>query len=329
MEPVVFAHVRQVILQVLNQHANFKPDIFTKSNIIVAEVIKVLGWDETKPEQYGFSPKRTNKKPLGMYRCIHEGFCTLKYRREPFCATTGYGLWGLTSKGIEYLTSLLPEDERPITKNYTAEFFNQLLSTPPQKGLTFLAEAKMTLAHRLRVSAESSKLEDHIQSYILKAIERDAFKEAILAGTPPTRSKVKFYMTNSSFTDIRSDGVEPVNRTLYGAKTATERVKGVKGHYSPYRSASKKDLDGDVWDWDIAEDETITDNLLFEDTWRRVKETIYGKCPNPKQTMEVLMLVADGLKKKEIAAKTNINPVMVGNLLATARQHLRENGVGL
>ena len=320
--------IRVALLQAISKRTNHRPNVFISSKGIIQEAVQLLGWDENNPTKYGFSPKRMNISPNGMYRYVHHVLGHMRFRKVPYVVRSTYGQWSLTSDALVFLDA-----QKPIIKNYTVEFLNTLIASTGGTNGTFMKGMRAAVAHKLPVSANARIVEDHIQNYFVKVMSHDTFREKILEGKPPTISKIKSYAVQSAITDIRGDGCNPVCRSLYGASTATERVKGVKGHYSPFKLAVKKDQDEKIQDWEIAQvaqeeqvplEEIESKDILFETTWKNVRKIAGKNFQFPRKARRVMELKMDGFEKDEIALKTKLDIASVEDILSKTKKCMKE-----
>lgn len=81
------------------------------------------------------------------------------------------------------------------------------------------------LTSKLRRSAEQDEIMDHVQSFLTKAVERDAWAKEITENGTILFSKIALFCIRSSYSDMRGWGKDPCCKALKGALTETERKK--------------------------------------------------------------------------------------------------------
>ena len=245
--------------------------------------------------------------------------------------------WSLTRAGLdraaEYngVVLTLVEDPIPAPKkqgpNLTSQWLTKHL-TPirgeaDSKLMTLL---KGALTRHMRISVDRGLVEDHIQNFMIRVIRRDSFAATLAAGEELPYTKVASYCVNSSRSDVRDMGTDPVCREMMGARTDKERRQhdteesavtaqpANKGHY---------DTDGNV----KAPAAVVTPVVApdFETVWRRVEETASAHRPHAwKLYAPILQLKAEGFSIQEIATQKGITRKRASKMLSDACQLVRD-----
>lgn len=79
------------------------------------------------------------------------------------------------------------------------------------------------LSQRLLVSQRLSLIEDHVQTFLLKLIEKDTLAPHLREGKTVQPSVLRWWVVQSAATELRGWGVDASLRTSRGAKTNRER----------------------------------------------------------------------------------------------------------
>lgn len=259
---------------------------------------------------------------------------------NPTVAKGGHGRWMLTPYGVEVALKLngatleAPQEPEPVEvapepieeqknpqrasqgPNVTARWFGEHLRP---KGKLYLM-MRRSLSKRLPISAATDQIEDHIQTFVMRAIRRDSFAKVLSTGKSLPYSKVISYCVNSGRTDVRNMGTDPVCRTLYGAQTEKERRDRPVCAVEPPKE-KEKDTDGNMISGSTVLDE---ESLDFERIWKRVEESIEERKPGAWQRYAGLLLMQyEGYSRKEIAQAEGVTPNRAASMMAESRRLMR------
>lgn len=216
------------------------------------------------------------------------------------------------------------------TPNETSVWFDKHLTPPKGKAESDLMRMmKGAITKRLPVSARADLVEDHVHTYIMRAIRRNSYATVLRDGGCLPYSKVVSYCLNSGRTDARDMGTNPVCREMYGARTERERVNGVRvtdDSDTPHTLEGRQCFDGDgnLVIPDMT-DMTVKTGLDFERVWGRVQEIVNSRLTHGEQYIQVLVHRANGLNLQEIAETEGITRNRAATMLSTARRCLRED----
>jgi hypothetical protein len=82
------------------------------------------------------------------------------------------------------------------------------------------------IATKFRMSRSVGTVEDHVQGFLLRLIERDDLAPFLAQGKTVNIGALAFWATQATCTQIRSEGTDASLRSLYGAMTERERKGG-------------------------------------------------------------------------------------------------------
>lgn len=350
------------MLKVLGRKTGFKEGVYVHNKELHVEIVKEAGFDPDNLEQYG-KPEdgwtMWGQHPLkdGLARRIwyaHRECFYDKARKKgmPKLTTRGpkRGTWGLTKLGAEKAKALCDtsNDNSSGGGNVTSEFLQKRLAETGGLRGTLYGLMESAVKAKLPMSATIGIVDDHIQTCMLKLVQRDALRERILSGTKVTDSHLATYAVRSGFTDIRRDGTEPVCREMYGARTERERSKMKAERERREREEQEgfevrptvtKDKritwhrdDGewmtiaDVEDTEAVDGDVAMAQMAFEDTWQRIEAIVRANSPRAWQRyVTILHRVTDGWSIKEIARAEGVSRNRAATLVAEARKCVRDS----
>jgi hypothetical protein len=223
------------------------------------------------------------------------------------------------NKGAQAAPNQSKENTGGSTRNATSRWLEKHLAKGTNSDLYRMMWAY--LSRKLSLSAKTSMIDDHIQTFLLRLIHRDSLAKHLAGGQKVPYTKVVAYLGNSGRSDIRDMAQNPVCRELYGARSKRERAD---------RSTSKKgmvsvshDTDGNVV---VSEEATIPqDPFDFEGIWSRIEDVVKQRKPAIwQQYVRILALKTQGYTIKEIATTLEVDPNRATSLLADARRCVRE-----
>lgn len=280
----------------------------------------------------GWNTPSSNGQPL-----ILESLRSLARSMSTLIARTKRNTWSLTSAGLERAAqyngvtlTAPPVPPVPLVKkpgpNLTAQWFTKHL-TPPKGGRDseLMRMLRGAVTKHMPLSARRGLIEDHIQNFMVKVIHRDSFAELLSDGGDVLYTKVASYCVNSSRSDARDMGTDPVCREMMGARTDKERrqpPQPEQPEVTVYQNV--RDTDGNL----LSPVEANDPEQDFETVWKRVEEVAMSRRPKAwKLYAPVLRLKAEGFSTQEIAAKQGINRNLVAKMIVSGRQVLRDVGV--
>lgn len=86
------------------------------------------------------------------------------------------------------------------------------------------ANLRTRISRRMRKSREMGLVDDHVQGFLARLVERDDLADYLRAGLPIKPSVLNVWATQYASTEVRGWGTQADLRTSRGARTARERV---------------------------------------------------------------------------------------------------------
>jgi hypothetical protein len=93
-----------------------------------------------------------------------------------------------------------------------------------RNGLKVRAMLVSFLESKLTTSRKIGVVEDHVQTFLLRMVERDTFRPILIEGKSPTPSVLRIWVFQSAATEMRGWGVDASLRVSRGAKTNRDRL---------------------------------------------------------------------------------------------------------
>lgn len=243
--------------------------------------------------------------------------------RRGWLTSGNRGQWALTPVGVAAARPLVEPLLKP-RPNLTSQWFSQHLT--PQRGqggkAPLMIQMEAALRRHLPLSCHTGQIEDHVQTYIMRAIKRDAFARHLQEGKL-TYGKVVSYCVNSGRTDARDMGTDPVCRELYGARTEVERRNGGRAEVQDDPAPARFDTDGNP----VALSESMPE-MSFDAVWARIEQTVLTCKPKAGERYAALLrLKVAGYSLEEIAQIQGVSRNRTASMLADVRRMLREEEV--
>lgn len=202
-----------------------------------------------------------------------------------------------------------------------------------RKGLIEDLEFRVQNTAELRLESLSGQVRDHIHSFLMVSIRRDAFRSWLLRGDPPKRSQLANWAKRKAINEYRRRGKDALGREMYGARTVSERKSGEDTqdsiHPSVYTLIQHQDEGSDT-----VEPPTIKDPLTAEILEHSVQGSVgmsrvidairRTKSRNPDRFEDLFLLMVDGYSTEEIGEYFDVSLNRAGNLMASLRQALRQ-----
>ena len=305
------------LLRTLGQRTNFDPmnSVFIPS--IFDTVVTLAGFDPLHlPGGWALA---WLPKDLGIYNPVQYRIKSL--REKGLIKTCKRGFWSLTPAGIEVARSLCPPlaKAQETRRNATGRWLNEHLTPERGQEHSLLFSGMMAAVKRhLPGTARAELVEDSVNNYIVRAIQRDAFAAKLQMGKL-AYSQVISYCVNSGRTDARNLGTDPVSRELLGARTEQERKTG-RFMLDP-EVAIPLDTDGNPV---LGTVDDFTAELDFERTWERVVDILHDLMPQAgDRYLKLLAMRAHGCSLVEIAEQEGVSRNRAASMLAEARRCLR------
>jgi len=210
----------------------------------------------------------------------------------------------------------------PARGNATAQW----LAVHGKSTRTMLIEH---LSHKLPTSRCISVVEDHVQTFFCRLVEKDTLATWIASGKTVLPSVLRVWAFQSAVTEIRGWGVDASLRKSRGAKTNRDRMADAGNLplvviHSPDAVIERRYLvenSGEVVDLHDPNAVSVEDSLIADETMARAKALIAGVGPQYAALVESLF---DGKKRADLSAEFPRNKM--ASMLARIREVLSENG---
>lgn len=344
------------LLVTLGRETGFKPGVTVSLNCVVPKVLTLHGIDlNTTP----FDRVRKDKSdPVGLDRRVIDAY--KKLRRDDYSYVRKHGVltvagsprrWALTEEGVARARAII-SGRKPVRKNRkpanaTAAWLQKRLTHPLGIQHSDLYQRMyQAISLKCPVSASSDQIDDHIMECIARMIHRDSLRSRIEEGKSLTVSHIVAYAVRSAWTDARNSGTNPVARTLYGARTETERRKrreqpditarptyagqtsdlvvGMAGTANMVCYSYDEAGNRSIRDIAAANHEAIENTVFFETLWKRVTATVEkGKPKVFERYLEILSLKLQGEGTGDIADVMGVSKSRASSMIAEARRVLR------
>lgn len=333
------AFFKEAVIKALGILSQHQPGVLVPLKDVKALVRQLTGINPLI-EKYGWPLEGRNwakqgekKKPIGVNRRISLAYQKWYFKRKipltlDFAATGKQGMWGLTDAGLDFAKELNGFQEK---RNLTSEWFFTHLKPKTGGESELMVMMKAYLSSKMGISAKSGMVEDHIQNFFMRAIRRDSFRTRIEEGKRITYKRVCSYALNSCKNDIRDAGTNPVTRTLYGAKTDTDRkyeknqVENPNLLSNPDKTAkvvtSYDEATGKVEGFAVVEEVSPETEASYQSLIRALRKALLVRFPSKGPIYaDVLMDIAQGKSSKEIAETHSLSPGGTKKLIADARK---------
>jgi hypothetical protein len=192
------------------------------------------------------------------------------------------------------------------------------------------------VAYKLQTSQKISVVEDHVQTFLLRIVERDTLAPYLRAGKTPQASVLRIWAYQSACTEMRGWGVDASLRTSRGAKTNRDLMadagklpmtaihSGESAIERRYEVENGKVV-SDLWDPNTRSAE---DNMISGETLERARELVLRKIAGAGPRYAALFeALTDGGKRSGLASKAGVSRNRMVTMLARIREVLRDEDV--
>lgn len=338
------------LLRVLGKLSDHRPEVSFSHDDVIDLVMRDIGVDPNNLP-HGWDERGSNRQIKALDR-VRWAVKSMKGAKDPLIGQPNRGQWCLTPAGVEAARALngVTKDaegcgqgssgggsDEPVEgpeesfksggANETAGWLGQHASANGD----LYKMARAALARRLPVSASSQMLDDHIQNWMMRAIERNALAKLIAAEKVPY-SKVVAYIVNSGRTDARDMGTDALCREMFGARTEKERKEvrerrdeGRDVQFEDCAVSRGQDTDGNIIG---PEGSTSLDDeaLDFDLVWRQIETVVQDRKPQAWQRYaNILSMKAQEYSTREIAKAEGVSRNRAASMLAEARRCVRES----
>jgi len=209
------------LLETLGRIVGGSPNVFVGHDEIVSETLREAGISEfvvDSGSEIGWNRDRVRSTVMDAFRNGTDAQSTFPL----FKMGTAPDSWGLTAAGASAV-----DPERLKGKNLTSAFLDaRIVSTGGING-KFMKGLRAAVGSKLQLSAAIGIVDDHVQTCLMRLVQRDSLRERILSGMRIPDGQIASYAVRSAFNDCRDSGTEPVARAMCGARTERERDRDV------------------------------------------------------------------------------------------------------
>jgi hypothetical protein len=181
------------------------------------------------------------------------------------------------------------------------------------------------LTAKLTTSRRMDLIEDHVQTFLCRLVERDTLRDHLVEDKEPSPSVLRIWLMQSAATEMRGWGVDASLRVSRGAKTNRDRLvdagKKVAApviHADPTREIVTVSDSGDVsTDYVASEpspESALADRQMIEVCRRRIHEKLTA---HHAAVFDALM---GGAKRREVAEEQGLTTGQVTAMLARIRE---------
>lgn len=217
---------------------------------------------------------------------------------------------------------LAVHDEETARPNLTAVWLRT-------HGVRVRAMLVSFLTSKLTTSRRMSLVEDHVQTFLCRLVERDTLRDHLSEGKEPAPSVLRIWLIQSAATEMRGWGVDASLRVSRGAKTHRDRLvdSGKKDpapvvHASPVKEivsvSESGDVSTDLSDAKSSPEEAMADRQMIEVYRRRIRENLN------ERHAAVFDSILEGAKRREVAAEHGLTTGQVSAMLARIREVVTE-----
>lgn len=324
------------LLRALGKAVGFKAGKYVSPSDVIEEVVRSMGYDPDNLSQYG---RPEDGWQMGGWTKLNGFICRIHYacrngrapRKIPLTLKgPNKGEWGLTEAGVEYARKLCGMSLR----NVTSEFLGQRLKATGGINGSFWRLLRSAISTKLPKSAAAGIVDDHIHNCMVRLISRDSLRERVLGGKDIPDTLLATYAVRASFSDIRDMGTNPVTREMFGARTESERAKGVVT--APLTDSriiwSKGDEGSPASIVDMVGDPlanggagSVEEYMDFQRYMHRLEDVIRAKKPKAgDRYLGVLRMKVSGFTIPEIAEEEGVSVFRAASMVAEARRCLQE-----
>jgi len=218
-------------------------------------------------------------------------------------------------------------------------------STPPAKasgpnltsqwlarnGRKVFSELVKHLTHRLPTSRRIGVIEDHVQTFLTRLIEKDTLASFILEGGEPKLSVLRAWVHQSACTEMRGWGVDASLRASRGAKTNRDRQADlgrmplvVVNSEEPVVERRYEVEGGEVTDYYDPSSRSAEDIMISEEIIEAAKFIVRYRIPGGADRYGALFeSMLDGVKRCDLADDAGVSRNRMASMVAQIRDVLR------
>lgn len=181
------------------------------------------------------------------------------------------------------------------------------------------------LTAKLTTSRRMDLVEDHVQTFLCRLVERDTLRDHLLGGKEPSPSVLRIWLVQSAATEMRGWGVDASLRVSRGAKTNRDRLadSGKKPEAPVIHVDTVREVHGNSEEGGVSEyydprmsnpEEALINRQMIESHRHRIREKLNSR------HAEVFDLLMDGSKRREVARIHGLTTGQVTAMLARIRE---------
>lgn len=315
------------VLDVLREHGADKEAV--RLSALRPEIAKAAGYDpDNLPEGWKLNGSKSLYRQI-WYACrnLSEGF---RHGAEPLTVNVSRGMWKLTPAAV--LDVGQPEPEVEVVdysdRNLTAEWISENVA-----ALTPYMIA--ALGRQFPAMKRTDQLEDLIQAYYVKAIERDAFRPYLEKNLKVTFANVACFAIRMGINYKQAMGCNPVCRELVGARTATDSKNSKEADLSIWHTVTVNHAanqvtfskEAEVLDFEdegvLSSPDTLNDLESVKAEMERVIRTCWGD--DADDVITALEMKVLGFSDREIAAEIGVSEQRASTIIHKARKACRQD----
>lgn len=268
--------------------------------------------------------------------------CARYYKLTPHGAQRALELVPLYDADIMEFFLAPPEEETP-RENLTLLWFTNNWSTMQPRVRAYLAR-------HLERSETMGLSDDHISTFVERAIRRDSFHDHLAAGNKIYPSTLCNFVARSAYTEMRGWGSDGACRAIRGAMNERDRRKAAEFHeknpdyasakvFSKEHTRSSRGLgvcsfegqeEGlrggamlDTFGGDLEAE--VLGMINMEQTMAQISSVLDSRLPEPDKHFQVfVMKEVDGMTYREIARNQDIPESRATTMVKKVRQTLRD-----
>jgi len=240
----------------------------------------------------------------------------------------------LTALGGRHTTSVLgqallalADEGKPRKGNLTSQW----LAANGRKTHQMLIEH---LANRLQTSRQISVIEDHVQTFLCRLVERDQLASFLEAGKPIQPSVLRVWAYQSACTEMRGWGVDASLRQSRGAKTHRDRqadagkLPMVAIHSTECAVEHRYEVENGEVTSEIYSPNTMSaeEALISAETMARARALVLRKIAGAGPRYAALFdALVDGDKRTPLASEAGVSRNRMASMLSRIREVLRND----
>jgi hypothetical protein len=251
------------------------------------------------------------------------------------------GRWALTEAGVA-MAARVRTAFQTDNRNVTACWLDGQLN---HQDLFNRMQRALAQDSRMAKERSNEAILDHLQTFFLTRIRRNAFAVRLGNGELPTFRQLLDWCVRNSISTFRKFAQEPLTRESRNALTKRERVLGVRGTdamaASPYTvvsltaddegSASHGVRKGRIGSAPVTDvvDPSAVEKMEHRIAWNqgleRVRDAVRRHKPgNPERYVNIFDAMCDGISQEGLAMREGVSKNRAATLMADTRTALRK-----